>query len=412
MMGTDIDTVGDDFKVNQEIALKYSTVFTCCKIIAETYTSAPISEYKKKKTGWDRDKTNDTGILEMLQYTPNPEMDANTFHELGMYQLNLHGNFISKKLHNRFGEIVQLSPFDYNQVTIKRDKESKRIVYDVKDPYDHRTVQYHREDLYHVVGNTVNGIIGMSPISYGAAAIKLGLTYQNFNQKFYQNGAFPSGMFEHPGSLKDTAYERLKEDLKENWQGMKNHGKPMLLEDGLEYKTHLINPVDAQLLESRKYQVEDVARMYRVPLHLLNSLDKASLRNIEHQSLEFIMFTMLPWYKRNEMAMNTQLLTRNQRRAGYYFEFNIGGLLRGDLKAQAEWFAKGRQWGWLSVNDIRRMLNLNSIPNGDIYLQPMNMIEAGEENPKYGNNRVNGNVKKEIDNLINEALKRGVANVG
>jgi HK97 family phage portal protein len=155
------------------------------------------------------------------------------------------------------------------------------------------------------------------------------------------------------------------------------------LEDGLKFKEVSIKPVDAQFLESKKFQVEEICRFCRVPLHLVQNLDKATNNNIEHQSLEFSMYTMLPHYKRAEEAVNTQLLTKEQREKGYYYEFNMNTLLRGDAKSMADAFAVGRQWGWLSVNDIRRLNNQNGIgPEGDIYLTPLNMIQAGKEPPE------------------------------
>ena len=153
----------------------------------------------------------------------------------------------------------------------------------------------------------------------------------------------------------------------------------MLFEDNVQLKELTIKPADAQLIEMKRFSVEDVARWFRVPLHLLQDLSRSTNNNIEHQSLEFIMYTMLPWFKRDEAAMRQQLLTQKERQAGYYVEYKIDALLRGDAKSRAEAYAVGRQWGWLSVNDIRRLENMPPIPNGDIYLQPVNMVEAGKE---------------------------------
>jgi HK97 family phage portal protein len=245
----------------------------------------------------------------------------------------------------------------------------------------------------------MNGITGMSILEYATSAIRLGVTYENFGQKYFENGAFPSGTFEHPGHLRDEAYERLKKDLKERYQSMAAKGEPILAEDGLKFVPFQLKMVDAELLSSKKLQIEDICRYCRVPLHLVQYLDKATNNNIEHQSLEFVMYTMLPHFKRAEECINAQLLTPNQRKDGFYFEFNINALLRGDAKSMAEAFAAGRNGGWLSVNDIRRMLNLNSIPNGDIYLQPMNMLEAGKEPPKTAPDK---SVVQEIEALINQ----------
>jgi HK97 family phage portal protein len=205
------------------------------------------------------------------------------------------------------------------------------------------------------------------------------MSYEQFGVNFYRNSANPSGAFEHPGELGEEAYKRLKKDLKENYTGLKNTGNPLLLEGGMKWAQMTINPIDAQLIESKNFQIEDICRIYRVPQHLVQKLDRSTFSNIEHQSLEFVMYTMLPIFKRYEDNINMQLLTPDERKQGYYIEAKIDGLLRGDTKTRAEAYAIGRQWGYLSVNDIRKLENLPPIDNGNIYLQPSNMMEAGKE---------------------------------
>jgi len=396
------DGSGSDFTITDQTALKYATLYACCRVLAEAFASTPIGEYKKDFNTGDRKPTDDTGLFDILRNVPNEEMSAYNFHEVCMYQLNLNGNFVCKRIVNRFDEVIGLYPYDFHKIDIERNESTNKIEYTIRKNNGVGTITKSRKDLFHVVGNSLNGVVGMSPISYAASAIKLGMTYEIYGQQLFKNGALPSGNFEHPTFLKEEAYLRLKKDLKDNWQGLINAGKPMLLEDGLTFNPITFSPVDAQLLDSKKFQKEDVCGVYRVPLHLIQNLDKATYSNIEHQSLEFVMYTMLPWFKRYETSVNTQLLTKAQREDGYYFEFNMAGLLRGDFKSMSEAFSKGRQWGWLSVNDIRRMLNLNSIPNGDIYLQPMNMIEAGTEMKKFKNK-----IKNDILQVIEESIKKG-----
>jgi HK97 family phage portal protein len=375
--GADIPSGDND--ISESSAMKYTAVFACCRVLAETFSSVPVFEYKKNPVTGDRTKTDDTGIYDLLHNTPNSEMSAYGFAEQAMYQLNTTGNSVSAISRNAYGQILEIYPYDYKNVTVVRDPDTQKLQYKIKNASLGSETIKDKSQVFHVAGPSLNGILGMSPIQYAMQAIRLGLTYEKFGVKFYKNGAMPSGVFEHPGFLKDEAYKRLKEDLDKNYQGLTNAGRPILAEDGLKFSPLQINPVDAQLLESKKFQVEDVCRIYRVPLHLVQNLDKATNNNIEHQSLEFVMYTMLPWFKRFESCINNQLLNKEQRKNGYYFEYNLSGLLRGDQKSMAEAFAIGRQWGWLSVNDIRRLMNMNTIPNGDIYLQPMNMVEAGAQ---------------------------------
>jgi HK97 family phage portal protein len=348
----------------------------------------------------DRQKTDETGLYDILHTAANDEMSAYNFKEMGMYQINIGGNLVClKKKGALLGQTIGLQPLNWEKIEICRDKDTNRIQYKFK-PDGVTEKIYTRDDVFHVPGPSLNGINGMSPLEYAAQAIRLGLTYEKFAVNFFKNGANASGIFKHPGFLKDEAYKRLKNDLQEQWQGLQNAGKPILAEDGLDFLPFQLKLVDAELLSSKKFQIEDICRVYRVPLHLVQNLDQATNNNIEHQSLEFVMYTMLPWFKRWEDCINCQLLTKEQRGNGFYMEFNMSSLLRGDQKSMAEAFAQGRQWGWLSVNDIRRLLNLNKIKNGDIYLQPMNMIEAGSTVDTQTKAIVN-----EVHKLIEESKK-------
>lgn len=395
---------GDDLPQNstvltEDVAMKYSAVFACFRVLAETFASVPIFEYKKIDDS-DREKTNDTGLFDILHNVPNDEMSAYNLKESTIYQLCAGGNAVLKRLKNGADGIAGLYPIEWQRVQIKRDKETKKLKYIIDNKEDEALT---RADVLHIPGPSLDGVIGMSILEYATAAIRLGTTYEKFGQKYFENGAFPSGIFKHPKWLKEEAYERLKKDIREKYQSMATKGEPILAEDGLEFTPFELKMVDAQLIECKKLQIEDICRFCRVPLHLVQSLDHATNNNIEHQSLEFVMYTMLPHFKRAEECINAQLLSRKQREDGYYFEFNINALLRGDSKSMAEAFAAGRQWGWLSVNDIRRLLNMNSIPNGDIYLQPMNMYEAGKELPQKP--EPDKSIVKEIENLI--AQSRG-----
>lgn len=361
-------TGGDMLSGDGEM-MKYSAYFACVRVLAETYASVTINEFKRVGDD-DRQKTNDTGLLDVLKTTPNTYQNSYNFHEMSSVQLNTEGNFYALKDQSN-NRIDALRPV----LGVVQKLEDGIITYITGDQ------TYTRKDMFHIVGFSPDGIQGYTPLEYFGGIVNVGLTYQEFSKRFYKNGMFPSGVFEHDNFLKEEAFLRLQKDLQKQYAGLVNAGKAMLLEDGLKFKAVTIKPVDAQLLESKKFQIEDICRVFRVPLHMVQNLDSATYNNIEHLALSFIMYTMLPHFRRSEMTINTQLLTKKQRDQGYYFEFNIASLLRGDTKSMAESFAMGRQWGWLSVNDIRRLLNMNSIPNGNIYLEPMNMGEAGKVAP-------------------------------
>ena len=399
-------------RLPEDVALRYSVFFACNRVLAETFASVAINEYKKLESG-DREITNDTGLYPILHFAPNDETSRFNFQECLMYQVNLGGNFVAERLMDG-RKIAGFAQIPWQNYDIIRDPEDRKLKYRIRGVTspeavvpDRSQVILNRDQVLHVPGPSTNGYIGMSLLSYAAAVIRLGSTYDRFGQKFYDNGATPTGVFEIENFLKDEAYNRLKKDLNERYTGLMNAGRPMLLEDGLTYKSLTINPIDAELLNSRKFQVTDICRFFRVQPHLVQHLEKATNNNIEKQSIEFVMYTMLPHFKRVEDSINSQLLTPRQRADGYYFEYNMASLLRGDQKSMSESFAKGIQWGWYSVNDVRRMLNLNSIDDGDTHLQPLNMVPVGTEPEENTNTQVDNKVNAAVEKAINEALNKG-----
>jgi HK97 family phage portal protein len=378
LRGEDVPDLDYPGQVDARTAMKYTAVFACVRVLAETLAGTPVMLYRKKDNG-DREIRNDLSVYDILHNRPNEEMSPFNFKEMAMVSLNLGGNTVSQKLVNRYGELVGLYPYEWPKVNISRDPTTNKLVYKIRDGNGTKQLELARDQVFHVPSLSMDGVVGLSPIEYVASAIRLGLSYERFGVNFYKNGANSSGVIEYPGALADTAYERLKKDFAKSYQGLANTGKPIILEGGAKFNQLAIKPADAQLIENKRFQLEDIARIYRVPLHLIQNLDRATFSNIEQQSLEFVMYTMLPWFKRWEENINMQLLTPLERKAGFYVEFNISSLLRGDVQSRATAYAAGRQWGWLSVNDIRKLENLSPIANGDIYMQPLNFTEAGKD---------------------------------
>ncbi|TGE33333.1 phage portal protein [Desulfosporosinus sp. Sb-LF] len=375
MNGADLDEGSLNTEVDAATAMKYTAVFACNKVLAETFACMPAVLYRKDKDG-EREAVKDLAIYDILHNKPNEEMSPFNFKEACMSSLNLGGNTVCERLVNGRGKLVGLYPYEHTKVEIARDRDTKKLVYTIRDGLSTKTLT--RDQVFHVPNLSLDGIVGLSPISYAASAIKLGMSYEQFGVNFYKNGANPSGTFDVPGELGEESFNRLKKELKHNYAGLKRSGTPMLLEGGMKFTPHTVNPVDAQLLESKSFQAEDICRIYRVPQHLIQLLGHSTNNNIEQQSLEFVMYTMLPIFKRWEENINMQLLTDKERMAGYYIEFKMDSLLRGDAVSRATAYAQGRQWGWLSVNDIHKLENMPPIPNGDIYMQPLNMGEAGK----------------------------------
>jgi HK97 family phage portal protein len=377
--------------IDTETAMKYSVVNACVRVLSETFASVPIMLYKKLKDS--REPITDHAVFDILHNRPNEEMSPFNFNEVMMTNFCVNGNAVCERQFSKSGEMVGLYPYSHRVFNIGRN-ETGRLEYVISGKTETRRLD--RGRVLHVPNMSFDGVIGLSPIAYAAETIRLGLSYEQYGTSFYRNGATPSGVLEHPDTLSDEAFMHLKEDLKRNYAGLRNSGTPMILEEGMKWVPLTFTPADSQLIESKYFQIEDICRIFRVPQHLVNKLDRSTNNNIEHQSLEFVMYTMLPIYKRFEDNINSQLLSAEERKAGLYFEYKLDGLLRGDSLSRAQSYAQGRQWGWLSVNDIRKLENMSPIVNGDIYLQPSNMVEAG------GQSTVNDRLAEDIYKMLEE----------
>ena len=229
-------------------------------------------------------------------------------------------------------------------------------------------------DVLHIPGLGFDGLVGYSPIAMAKNAIGMAIACEEFGAKFFANGAAPSGVLEHPGTIKDPS--RVREAWQSQFGGSSNSGKVAVLEEGMKYTPISISPEQAQFLETRKFQINEIARIFRVPPHMVGDLEKSSFSNIEQQSLEFVKYTLDPWVIRWEQSIMRSLLTPEEKKT-YYAKFNLDGLLRGDYQSRMNGYAIGRQNGWMSANDIRELENLDRIPEeegGDLYLINGNML--------------------------------------
>ena len=238
-------------------------------------------------------------------------------------------------------------------------------------------VQLNPEDVLHIPGLGFDGIMGYSPIALEKNAIGLGIAAEEYGSKFFQNGARPSGILTHPNTIRDP--KRLRESWNATYGGSSNGAKVAILEENMSFTPISLPNNEAQFLETRKFQVEEICRIFRVPPHLIGDLSRSTFSNIEHQSIDFAMHTIRPWLVRIEQAMNRALFSENEK-GQYYVQFNIDGLMRGDYKSRMEGYAIARQNGWMSANDIRALENMNPIPDeegGNTYLCNGNLIPVG-----------------------------------
>jgi HK97 family phage portal protein len=255
--------------------------------------------------------------------------------------------------------------------------------------------------VLHVPGLGFDGLVGYSPIAMAKNAIGMSIACEEYGAKFFANGAAPSGVLEHPGTIKDP--KRVRESWNSTFGGSANSGKVAVLEEGMKYTPISISPNEAQFLETRKFQINEIARIFRIPPHMIGDLEKSSFSNIEQQSLEFVKYTLDPWVTRWEQSLSRCLFNSEEKKT-LFFKFNVEGLLRGDYQSRMSGYATARQNGWMSANDIRELENLDRIPKeegGDMYLVNGNMLPLNNAGAYAGIN----NQDKEDSDGTNEYNK-------
>lgn len=361
--------------VNPRSAMQTTTVYACVRVIAETIASLPLHVYAHKDCG--REKAYNHSLYRILHDEPNGEMTSFTWRETLMAHLLLWGNGYSQIIRDGRGRIVALYPLLPEHMLVDRDSRGRLVYAYNKDGAD---VPLRPEDVLHIPGLGFDGVMGYSPIALERNAIGLGIAAEEYGSRFFANGATPSGVLTHPGAVKDTT--RLRESWNAAYGGSSNSGKVAILEEGMKFEKVSIPNNEAQFLESRKFQVNEICRIYRVPPHMVGDLEHATFSNIEHESINFGVYTIRPWLIRLEQAMNKALFSE-QDKGAFFVSFNLDGLLRGDYKSRMEGYAIGRQNGWLSANDIRDLESMNPIPaeqGGDDYLVNGNMVKLMNAN--------------------------------
>ncbi len=367
--------------VNERSAMQMTAVYSCVRILAEAVAGLPLHFYKYVENG-SKVKAIDNPLYHLLHDEPNPEMSSFVFRETLMTHLLLWGNAYAQIIRNGKGEVIALYPLMPNKMQVDRDENG--VIYyiyqrstDEAKTMEGTTVYLRKEDILHIPGLGFDGLVGYSPIAMAKNAIGLAIATEEYGAKFFANGAAPSGVLEHPGTIKDPS--RLRENWNSTFGGSSNSGKVAVLEEGMKYTPISISPEQAQFLETRKFQINEIARIFRVPPHMVGDLEKSSFSNIEQQSLEFVKYTLDPWVIRWEQSLARCLLKPEEKKQ-YFFKFNVEGLLRGDYQSRMSGYATARQNGWMSANDIRELENLDKLSKeegGDLYLINGNMLPLG-----------------------------------
>ena len=358
--------------------MQMTAVYSCVRILAEAIAGLPLHLYRYTDSG-GKEKATDHPLYLLLHDEPNPEMSSFVFRETLMTHLLLWGNAYAQIIRNGKGEVMALYPLMPNKMSVERDENGQLYYTYTRSAEEAKTAETGRvillpKDVLHIPGLGFDGLVGYSPIAMAKNAIGLAIATEEYGAKFFANGAAPSGVLEHPGTIKDP--QRVREAWQRQVGGSSNSGKIAVLEEGMKYTPISISPEQAQFLETRKFQINEIARIFRVPPHMVGDLEKSSFSNIEQQSLEFVKYTLDPWVVRWEQSIARSLLSENEKKQ-YFVKFNLEGLLRGDYASRMNGYATARQNGWMSANDIRELENLDRIPaeeGGDLYLINGNML--------------------------------------
>ena len=358
--------------VNETSALSYSAVYASVRLLSESVASLPLHTYERLTDG--KQRAREHPVAKILSNKPNDQISSFSFRETLMGHVLTWGNGYAEIVRDGSGTPTALLPITPDRVRVTQES-SGQVLYIVDEE-----VTLEQDSMFHISGLGFDGLIGYSPITLSKECIGLGLAAEQFGASFFSNGARPGGVLVHPGKLSQEAADRLRESWSNTYEGSGRAGKTAILEEGLNWVNLGIPPDDAQYLETRKFQVDEIARWYGIPPHMIGSMESATFSNIEHQAIEYVTHTLRPWLVRWEQEISRKLFMEDD----FFPEFVVDGLLRGDTKTRYESYRVARETGWLSINEIRSLENRNGIgPAGDEYIQPLNMgTVAGEPEPE------------------------------
>lgn len=369
--------------VNERTAMQTSAVYACVRILSESIAGLPLHVYRYTSDG-GKERTTMHPLYRMLHDEPNCEMTSFVFRETLMAHLLLWGNAYAQIIRDGRGYPVALYPMLPDRMSVDRDSQGE-LVYTYQS--DKGQVKLRKESVLHIPGLGFDGLIGYSPIAMAKNAVGLALATEDYGAAFFANGANPGGVLEHPGVIKPEQADRLRESWATQFGGANAH-KVAVLEEGLKFHQMSIPPEQAQFLETRKFQINEIARIFRVPPHMVGDLEKSSFSNIEQQSLEFVKYTLDPWVVRWEQSLQQALILPSEKSA-VFIRFNLDGLMRGDYQSRMQGYSVGIQNGFYSVNDVRGLEDLNLLPDsegGNIHVLNGNMVKLADVGAAYKSN--------------------------
>jgi HK97 family phage portal protein len=358
-------------------AMRYTPFWASVRVISQTVAALPFLVYRR--TGDAKERMLDHRVYQLLHGRPNDYIDAITFLETRQAHVLTYGNGYAEIQRDGAGRPVALWPLLPNRTQRKADKDG-RLYYEVRLK-EGGSVILPDYNVLHVKGLGFDGYTGYNVVDYHKEAIGYGQAVKEYAARFFGHGAAPGGVLEHPENLSKEAADRLVKSWEATHKGLEQSHRIAILEEGMKWNKMGVDPEQAQALEVQKYTVDDCSRIFNIPPHKIGSLERATFSNIEELNIDFVTQTMLYWFRKWEQECNYKLFLPSERE-NLFCEILVDGLLRGNTKSRYEAYNVGRNAGFLSVNDIRRLENMNPIgPEGDIYLEPLNMKPAGTPSP-------------------------------
>lgn len=355
--------------ITPESAMRAAAVWACVRALSEDIAKLPVILFRRLPGG-GKERADDHPLMRVIRQ-PNRRHTPFEFMQIWTSAAIMRGNGFAWQERGEDGRAVAVWPLDPKQLEIRAGDDGDLVFF-----YGPKKVQLFGEDVLHLRDISLDGVLGLSAIGQHRETIGLTIAAETYGASFFGNNAAPRGAVKIPVPVGDQAVKMLRDSWERRHRGAENAHRLAVLDGGMEFQAIGLTNEDAQYLESRQFQSGEIARIFRVPPHKIGDLTKATFSNIEHQALEYVSDSLMPWITRIEQRLDADLLMETEQNQ-YFFKFQVDGLLRGDMKTRYEAYAIGRNWGWLSANDVRAMENQNPVEDGDIYLQPLNMVEAG-----------------------------------
>ena len=356
-------------QVTNQTALTVSSLFACIRNVSEDVGKLPLKLFRKD--GDSRFEVTDHPVVRLVQYQPNPEMDAMSFRETMNSQAMGWGNAYAEIQRDVTGRATALWPLRPDRVTIHRDRTTQRMYYTITTE-DGKSSDIWAEDILHIHGLGFDGVSGYNIVQYASQTVGAAIAMDKFAGAYFANGMHQSGNLEHPANLSTDAQERLKKQLDADYNGADQAHQTLILEEGMKFTSNVIDPKASQMVETRQFSVVEFCRWMRVPPHKVADLTKSAFSNIEQQNIDYVQDGITGWCKRWELSLWIKLLSEQEKQEGYFFTHIVEGMLRGDIKSRSEAYKSFWDIGVMSINEIRSLENLNPIKDGDIHLVPMN----------------------------------------